>query len=190
VASNWSQGLPRWKPHVVGEQKYDLAHLNPRRFVLDYLETRQLPPVSVEVRVGFMSHTFTISCADDGTANPDYSRRNDPRSFNFERYRLSTYLPSIIDSIAARRCYVSNSGYGNHFVVEGISELSQDEEYWVFLHVESVAPTIARLRVRSAYAGKRVHAPHSRRRQSMMFKELLARTLGLQKQTPPFRRGS
>lgn len=84
-----------------------------------------------------------------------------------------------------RRCYVSNAGHGNHFVIEGLPGLPPDEEYWVFLQVEKIDQTAVLLRVRSAYTGKRPHAPHGRSRQSMLFRELIARTLGLKKQTPP-----
>jgi hypothetical protein len=85
---------------------------------------------------------------------------------------------------------VSSSGYGNHFVVEGLPGLRSGEEYWIFLQLERLEATIARMRIRSAYAGTRSLAPHGRGRQSMMFRELLARTLGLKKQTPPRGRGS
>jgi hypothetical protein len=56
--------------------------------------------------------------------------------------------------------------------------------------IERFDQTIALLRIRSAYAGKRERAPHGRGQQSMQFRELVARTLGLKKQTPPQGRGS
>jgi hypothetical protein len=99
-------------------------------------------------------------------------------------------LPEIIDTMSDRRCYVSNTGYGNHFVIEGRPGLPPNTEYWVFLQVERIDQTIALLRVRSAYAGIREYAPHGRGRQSMLFRELVARTLGLKRQTPPQGRGS
>jgi hypothetical protein len=190
VAASWASGLPRWKPHVIGGEAYSLAHLNPRRLTVTFAERANLPPVSVEVRVGFMSHTFTTACPDDEDPHPDYSRRNDPRIFSIERYQLYCALPEIIDTMADRRCYVSNTGFGNHFVIEGLPGLPPDAEYWVFLQIERIDQTIAVLRVRSAYAGKRERAPHGRGRQSMLFRELVARALGLKKQTPPRGRGS
>jgi hypothetical protein len=105
-------------------------------------------------------------------------------------YLLSRCLPEIIDTMADRRCYVSNAGYGNHFFIEGMPGLPPDEECWVFLQIERIDQTVALLRVRSAYTGKRERAPHGRGRQSMLFRELVARTLGLKKQTPPQGRGS
>ena len=126
-----------------------------------------------------MSHTFTTACPACDAPHPEYSGQHDPRIFSPERYALSLCLPDIIDSIAGRRCYVSNSGHGNHFVIEGLPGLSPGQEYWVFLQIEKIESTIALLRVCSAYAGLRARAPHGRGRQSMLFRELVARTLGL-----------
>ena len=137
-----------------------------------------------------MSHTFTTACPEEGIPHRDFSRHHDPRIFSLERYQLSLNLPDIIDSMAYRRCYASNAGYGNHFVIEGLPGLPTEEEYWVFLQMERIDHTVALLRVRSAYTGHRARAPHGRGRKSMLFRELLARTLGLKKQTPPHERGS
>jgi hypothetical protein len=197
VASSWAQGLPRWKPHIAGGKVYSLDHLNPRRLTLDFAARADLPAISVEIRVGFMSHTFTEACASGEPAHPEYSRPNDPRIFSQRRHEFSRHLPALLDTIGTRRCHVSNSGHGNHFVIEGLPGLQPGEEYWVFLQMECVERTVARMRIRSAYAGRRDQAPHARGRQSMMFRELMARTLGLketrvtpQRQTPPRGRGS
>jgi len=147
--------------------------------MLEFPSRSDLPAVSVEIRAGFMSHTFTEACRDGAFPDANYSAPGDPRIFSLERYRLSHSLPAILDTIDGRRCYISNSGYGNHFVIEGLHELPPSREYWVFLQLERVDRTIARLRIRSAYAGRRDQAPYGRGRKSMMFRELLTRTLGL-----------
>lgn len=190
MAASWSAQLPRWKPHVLGGKVYSLTHLNPRRIEVAFAERADLPAVSVEIRVGFMSHTFTAACPAGDDPHPDYSGQHDPRIFSPERYELSFCLPEIIDSMAGRRCYASSSGYGNHFVIQGLPGLPSGREYWVFLQIERVDSSIALLRVRSAFAGHRARAPYGRGRQSMLFRELVARTMGLKKQTPPQGQGS
>jgi hypothetical protein len=190
VAARWSAQLPRWKPCNFDGKAYSLSHLNPRSIEVAFAQRGDLPAVSVEIRVGFMSHTFTTACPTGNDPHPDYSGQQDPRIFSPERYELSLCLPEIIDSLAGRRCYVSSSGHGNHFVIEGLPGMPPGQEYWVFLQIEKVESAIARLRVCSAYSGLRARAPYGRGRQSMLFRELVARTLGLKKQTPPQGRGS
>jgi hypothetical protein len=182
VASSWAQGLPQWKPHAANGQIYGLEHLNPRQLFLDFAARVDLPATCVEIRVGFMSHTFTETCARGNLPHAQFSKPNDPRVFSPTRYKLSRHLPAIVDSMGSRRCHVSNSGHGNHFTIEGLPELALGEEYWVFLQVERVERTVARLRIRSAYVGHRDRAPYARGRQSMMFREVLARTLRLKQQ--------
>lgn len=96
-----------------------LKHLNPRRLTVVFAERADLPAVSVEIRVGFMSHTFTTACPDHEHPHLDYSRQNDPRIFSHKRCLWSHHLPKILDTMADQRCYVSNTGHGNHFVVFG-----------------------------------------------------------------------
>lgn len=179
MASSWQSGLPRWSPYVSATgEVFSLAHLNPRRFTLDYAARGALPAVAVEIRVGFMSHTFARKCAEGEAPHPHYSRApHDCRTFCPQRYALSHELPRIVESFGERRCYESNTEHGNHFVIEGLAGLPMGVEYWIFLQVDRIAPEVARVRIRSAYAGDKAKPPRSRSSKSMRFRELVARTL-------------
>jgi hypothetical protein len=54
----------------------------------------------------------------------------------------------------------------------------------VFFNAKRDAPDAMRLFVESAYAGNPSKSPHGRRRESVMFRALVSKTLGLKKANP------
>ena len=62
--------------------------------------------------------------------------------------------------------------------------LPANTEYWVFFNSKKDGANIMRLFVESAYAGDPSKAPHGRRRESVMFRALVNKTLGLGKANP------
>jgi hypothetical protein len=111
-----------------------------------------------------------------------YSKPHDARVFCLERYALSRQLPSIIRNIDTRRCYATN--FRNYFIVDTLDLLSANTEYWVFFNTKKAEPDALRLFVESAYAGNPSKAPHGRRRESVMFRALVSKTLGFKKANP------
>lgn len=183
VSAKWADGLPRWQPHH-GEngQIYSLAHLHPHRITLSFAARADYPARDVEVRVGYSSHPFTKRCPEGETPHAPYSKPHDARVFCQERYQLSPQLPKIIGSIDTRRCYATN--HRNYFVVETFDLLPANTEYWVFFNSKKDDANTMRLFVESAYAGNPSKAPHGRRRESVMFRALVNKTLGLGKANP------
>jgi hypothetical protein len=179
---DWAKGLRRWKAHE-GEdgRRYDLTHLDPKRFTVTLPAKPGYEAVQIEIRVGYMSHAFSKGCLDNCQPHAEYSGEGDPRVFCPERYALSLRLPDFINAIGDKSCYESNHRNGSHFVVENVEGLPQGCEYWVFLEMVRVEDRVVRLRVRSAYVGERNRAPRARGGQSVRFRQWLSRTLGLHK---------
>jgi len=183
VSATWANGFARWQPHY-GEdgQIYSLAHLHPHRFTLSFAARADYAARDVEIRVGYSSHPFTKKCADGERPHAPYSKPHDPRAFCLERYRLSLQLPKILGSIDSRRCYATD--FRNYFVVDTLDLLPVNTEYRVFFNTKKVEPHALRLFVESAYAGSVSRSPQGRRRESVMFRALVSKTLGLKKANP------
>lgn len=183
MSAKWADGLARWQPHY-GEdgQVYSFAHLHPHRFTLKFAARPGYPARDVEIRVGYSSHPFTTRCPDGGTPHARYSKPHDPRVFCLERYRLSFELPKIIESIETHRCYATD--YRNYFIVDTFDLLPANTEYWAFFNAKKVETDAMRLFVESAYPGNPSKSPRGLRRESLVFRALVGKTLGLKKQTP------
>lgn len=183
MSAKWADGLPRWQPHH-GEngEVYSLAHLHPHRITLSFAARADYPARDVEIRVGYSSHPFTKRCLEGETPHALYSKPHDARVFCQLRYQLSLQLPKIIATIDARRCYATN--HRNYFVVDTFDLLPANTEYWVFFNPKKDDETAMRLFVESAYAGDPSKAPYGRRRESVMFRALVNKTLGLGKANP------
>jgi hypothetical protein len=140
------------------------------------------PARDVEIRVGYSSHPFTKRCPAGEVAHALYSKQHDPRVFCVQRYRLSRELPKIIESIERRRCYATD--YRNYFIVDTLDLLPANTEYRVFFNAKRAEPDAMRLFVESAYAGDLDRSPHGRKHESVMFRALVNKTLGLKKANP------
>jgi hypothetical protein len=184
VSSEWARGLPRWQPHIANNgEMFSLAHLHPHRYVLHLEPHGSYPACDVEIRIGYSSHPFTVSCKDGETGDAPYSKLRDQRIFCPDRYKLSFKLREIMESIDSRRCYATE--HRNFFVIQSMEELPNGTEYWVFFNPKAKGPAAIELFIESAYAGDTTRAPRSRRRESVVFRALITKTLGLKKQTPP-----
>jgi hypothetical protein len=183
VSAKWADGLARWQPHY-GEdgQVYSLTHLHPHRFTLKFAAWAGYPARDVEIRVGYSSHPFTTRCPDGTAPHAPYSKPHDPRVFCRERYRLSHQLPKIIESIETRRCYATS--FRNYFILDTLDVLPANTEYRVFFNTKQTAPDSMRLFVESAYAANPSKLPHGVQRESLMFRALVSKTLGLKKANP------
>ena len=183
MSATWANGLARWQPHYgVDGQIYSLAHLHPHRFTLRFAARSGYPARDVEIRVGYSSHPFTKKCADGETPHAPYSKPHDQRIFFLGRYELSLQLPKIIESIETRRCYATQ--FRNYFIVETFDLLPVNTEYRVFFNTKKAEPDAIRLYVESADAGAPSKSPHGRWHESMLFRALVNKTLGLKKANP------
>lgn len=183
MSQKWANGFARWLPHY-GEdgQVYSLAHLHPHRLTLSFAARADYPARDVEIRIGYSSHAFTKRCPDGDMPHAPYSKPHDPRVFCLERYRLSLQLPKIMQNIDTRRCYATN--FRNYFIVDTFGLLPANTEYRVFFNMKKAGPEAMRLFIESAYAGDPTKSPHGRRRESVVFRALVNKTLGLEKANP------
>ena len=198
MSAKWANGLARWQPHYSEDgQVYSLAHLHPHRFTLKFAARAGYLARDVEIRVGYSSHPFTTRCPDGAAPHAHYSKPHDPRVFCRERYRLSHQLPKIIESIETRRCYATS--FRNYFIVDTFELLPasspngvrvgydfnwSNTEYRVFFNTKKAETDAMRLFVESAYAGTPSKLTQGSRRESVMFRALVGKTLGLKKANP------
>jgi ribosomal protein L31 len=85
---------PYFKPVVIGDQTYDLSHLNPFNFEFQ----SNLAKRKIRVNVSFTSHCFSEGKGEVGSENVDTETPR-PRFFCLTRYRLSKKLPDIIATL-------------------------------------------------------------------------------------------
>ena len=185
MASDWASSFTRWSPHVAEDgQSYNLTHLHPHRMQIELTARLGYPAQTIEVRVGYSSHTFTKSCPEEDSPHHQYSKPHDLRVFCNERYQHSLQLRAIMESIEGRRCYATN--HKNYFIIENSPSLSLSAgtEYWVFFDTRKAGPAALRLFIESAYAGEKARAPRGRSREAIGFRALASKTLDLQKANP------
>lgn len=184
MASEWATGLTRWQPYYGADGKvYSLAHLHPKRRELNFPERAGDPARVIEIQIGYSSHAFTRQCQHGEEWHQAYSRQRDPRVFCPQRYQLSLQLPSIVEGFESRRCYATQ--HENYFVVDTLDILPPNTEYWIFFNTRKQEPSAIRLFIESAYAGNVGKAPHGRKKESIQFKALVSKTLGLSRSQAP-----
>ncbi len=149
----------QWKPFKFEGVIYDLAHLHPKQTTYRQAATGDKPEREYRVDVIFSMHCFTRGMKDGET--PDaallYRDSRECRIFDFRRYRLSKYLPAIVEELHKRKCY--HSGRGNFFVVEIITEDGGRADYEIFFEASrSSTKGVVNLYVQSAYVRDTRHA--------------------------------
>lgn len=98
------------------------------------------------------------------------------RVFDFRRYALSQYLPSIVEGLHQRKCH--HSGKGNFFVVEILTEEGEKVDYEVFFEASrSSKKGVVNLYVQSAYVRDAEHAANRPKRKPINFSVMLFNTL-------------
>jgi hypothetical protein len=98
-------------------------------------EQDEKPAKTYVFDVVFSLHTFTRSIEVGDAPDLIYKDNRESRAFCFDRYRLSFYLPSIINEIGKKRC--SHTTRGNFFIVEIIDESGLKIEYEIFFDVSN-----------------------------------------------------
>lgn len=119
-----------WGKHKIGEQEYDLSHLNP--FILDVTPNVVGAP-TFKTLVSFGHHTFTREWSHGINAEEfRFSHNADCRCFCPNRHKNSCHLPRIITNSARGKAYFSNQH--NYLLVENIAGLNGP--YAVFFKLE------------------------------------------------------
>src|ERR1700733_8355945 len=100
MCTEWAKGLPWWAPYRDAGVTYDLSHLHPFRYHLSLEANAGHRPLTVEIRVAFESHTFTVGCVMAEDPHFQYSGgQHDLRRFCPTRYELSKLLPDVIRNL-------------------------------------------------------------------------------------------
>lgn len=124
----------KWKPHTMGGQEYDLAHLHPH----DEIYVIPAGPAGDELRlsmhVSYGMHCFTRKQVDNEFVASDgwYSDSREVRIFCPHRWQLSLMVPEIIATLDRRRCLHTGR---EEFVTIEIVENGERFDYAVFFTV-------------------------------------------------------
>jgi hypothetical protein len=88
--------MPHFKPKTIRGVFYDLAHVDPMRFIVNHNDK------TFAVKVIFSCHCFTEEL-DPAIHTPDYHyvHETERRAFSVMRYDLSKQLPALISSLGA-----------------------------------------------------------------------------------------
>lgn len=123
-----------WHPITVGEQTYDLSHLHPSEQALHIPAKQKSPERHLSLAVSYSLHCFTRR-SKEGEQVPDelwYSDSREQRVFDETRWRLSFYLPDIVETLDQRRCL--HTGHEEFVTVQVIHE-GRELDYAVFFTV-------------------------------------------------------
>jgi hypothetical protein len=142
----------KWLPFNHAGTAYSLAHLHPCTLEYECPADGKRAAMVFTVDVAYGSHCFTCAPEKGGTIPPGmkYADARHVRVFDFGRYELSRQLPAIIEGLAERKCW--NTGKGNFFTVEIVTEEGKAVDYDVFFAVsKSSQKGRINLFVQSAY---------------------------------------
>lgn len=148
---------------------YDLSHLHPFELLIVQPATAKDPERPYRFRVAFSLHCFTQSIVDGDDPALAYRDNRETRTFCFTRYRLSRYLPDIIQGIGARKCL--HTGKGNFFVVELVDDDGTTVEYEIYFDVRRATAKrgMMKIFVQSAYVRDTDSRPYRRHGKSIRF---------------------
>ena len=177
----WARAFPAWKPHIDGNQTYDLSHLQPFKFPLVFTATSALPGRTVEVHVAFSSHVFTERCEEHEEPNHLYSAPHDKRRFSPDRYGWSKRAPAILRDLENRNCLMNLTR--DNYVTAQLPGAPAGREYWIFFDIRRAKwhEDAVVVFVQSAYMGNISDPPYGPRPKKYGFRPLVAMTLRGQK---------
>jgi hypothetical protein len=174
---NWAAGLIRWKPHTgANGRTYSLSHLHPFRFVCELPSAGRHSSRAITIKVGFGLHVFTCAFANAGLQPEEYWDDRECRAFDYERYRASFQLESLVRGLETRKCYFAKNE--NFFTVE-MAGAPLGHEYRVFFTVrrDQAHADAVTLIVQSAYFARMEWGRRDVRRKPVGFRVILLNAL-------------
>lgn len=149
---NTVEEVTKWRKFIANGQTYDLSHLD--ACWVEYLDDRDINnPVTYRFIVTYGLHCFAKESEEHTSEELEslmYHAPRESRPFNFERYRLSKQLPSIIQALNEQTTLVVHAGYGNYATVKVVDSKGVEVDYFVVFKVFKEKKKF-RLHVASAY---------------------------------------
>lgn len=133
-----------WKPLQIGNNTYDISHLEPFSFQLLPTHSSELALIVVK----FNDHCFTEAFNPEKHNSICISNRyshHEKRGFCIDRYNLSKRLPDLIRNLDGKR--ISQTRFGDLVRVE----LENGNSYGIFFNLRRIGPKSCDLFVMSAY---------------------------------------
>lgn len=149
---------PYFTPVVIGEETFDLSHLEPFTFSFESQSAKK----QLRIHVTFSNHCFTEGVAPDTIIDGESILKDDRgcgRILCRTRYRLSTQLPGIIQSLNHPQTKVRQTKQERNWV-HSITIDDPAGPYHVFFEMQRVQPQYRQwrdlnMRIESAYHEER-----------------------------------
>lgn len=149
---NTVQEVTSWKNFIFNGEIYDLSHLNARW--VEYLDKRDEKNISTyKFIVTYDLHCFTKDSDDISSEESQvliYNGPRESRTFNFERYQLSTQLPSIVESLGENETLVCHAGYRKFAIIKIVDSNGIEVNYFIAFSAFRESKKL-RLHIHSAY---------------------------------------
>lgn len=174
---NWAAGLIRWKPHISADgTTYSLAHLHPFRFACELRQSDSHRARTIAINVGFGLHVFTCAFSRAAFSPEEYRDDRECRAFDYERYRASLQLETLLRGLEARKCHFAAK---ENFVTIETRCAPAGHEYRVFFAVraDKTNADAVTLVVQSAYFARMDWDREHLRRKPVGFRVILVNTL-------------
>ncbi|MGR5116985.1 heat-shock protein [Photobacterium damselae] len=124
--------VQQWKSFSRSTETFDLSHLDARKITFKHPSRNEI----YNLYFTFSNHCFTHSKKVD--ENPKvtdyYPYKKDYRVFDEVRYKLSKYLPQIVETLPEQFCY--HGGYGRYCSCKITQEDGTEVFYQVVYAVE------------------------------------------------------
>ncbi len=102
--------VQQWKPFKFDGQEFNLAHLDAQKITFTHPARNECYTIFFTIS----NHAFTRSISENENIPEEriYPYPKDPRVFDEVRYKLSRYLPQIIETFPEQFCY--HGGYSRY----------------------------------------------------------------------------
>jgi hypothetical protein len=146
--------MPAWKDFIIGNDTYDLSHLNYTTFDVTRPSTEASPEKQVSFFMAFSDHCFTDHFGPSEDWIYPHSKSQD-RYFCPTRYGYSKHLPTIIPNLINTNPYVGRSFIQHREQFFHIDHYTVGATYRIFFEINQNksqgATTDLRINIVSAY---------------------------------------
>ena len=151
--------MPTWKNFIIGEDKYDLSHLDYQTFTVSKPKTDSAPEKEVSFFMSFSDHCFTDHFGPSDSWIYPHAKSKTDRYFCPIRYGHSKHLPAIIPDIINQNPFVGRTFLEHREQFFHIDLNRLDVTYRIFFEISKnqspVASTYLRINILSAYEPRR-----------------------------------
>lgn len=146
-----------WLPFKHDDKAFDLSHLHPQVWEFVQAGKGNKPARTYKIRIIYSLHCFTVKRTENGDDSLNYADNRETRTFCYDRYKRSSQLPAIIQTLGSG--YVYHTGRQNFLTIDN----GNGETFEVFFTVRKSKESNLDLQiyVQSAYVRTRGNSPRA-----------------------------